>query len=201
MDLKEYLRIIRKKWKTFVFTIFLVTATGLIYFLFRSISYSTSLTLNITRIGQQITTEYKYDDFYRLQADEKFAETLVEWMKSPRTVANIYEKAGLDSQKMSLRKLSKAIKAQKVSSQVVAVSFGTADEEIAKRISMAIEKTLTENIASLNKNQKEETWFEIVAQSPLTVLDKYNLFFITGIFFLLGIFLSFWLVLIIHYLK
>ena len=201
MELKEYLKIIQKNLRTFIFVIFLVTAVGLIYFLFLPISYSTSLTANITRSGKQITESYKYDDFYRLQADEKFAETLVEWMKSPRTVASIYERAGLSVQKMSLKKLSKAIKAQKYSSQIVAIFYSTTDEVTAKKIATAIETTLTENIASLNKNQKEDTWFQIVAQKPLTVQNEYNLFFITGIFILIGIFLSFWVVLIIHYLK
>jgi len=201
MDLKEYIQIIRKNWKTFVFIIFLVFATTLIYFLFRPISYSTSLTINITRSGKQETTYYQYDDFYRLQADEKFAETLVEWLKSPRTVADIYHQAGLDYQNLSSRKLSKIFRAQKLSSQLVAISYGSANEEIARKISLAISKKITENINSLNQDQKEDTWFKIVVHDPVIVLDNFNWLFISGASLLLGIFLAFWIVLLIHYLK
>ncbi len=201
MEFKEYLQIIKKNWKTFVFVIFLVVAAIIMYFLFRPISYSTSLTLNITRIGQQATPDYKYDDFYRLQADEKFAETLVEWLKSPRTAANIYKEADLDFQKMSPKKLSGIFRTQKLSSQLVAVSYGTANNSTAEKISLAIEKVLAQNIAALNQSQKEETWFQVIAHEPVIVLDNFNWLIVFSAAFLLGIFLAFWTVLVIHYLK
>jgi len=201
MDLKEYLAIIKKQQKTFGFVIFLVVAIILIYFLFRPVSYSTSLTINITRLGQQRTYYYQYDDFYRLQADEKFAETLVEWLKSPRTVSDIYSEAGLNLQAMSSRKLSKIFRAQKLSPQLVAISYGSTNEEIAKNISSAISKKLTENTNSLNQDQKEDTWFKIIAHDPVIVRDDFNWIFVLGVALILGIFLAFWTVLIIHYLK
>jgi len=201
MDFKEYLKILNKYSRTLVFVIFLVTALGLIYFLFKPISYSTSVTINITRIGKQMTENYKYDNFYRLQADEKFAETLVEWLKSPRTVTNIYKNSGFDSQGMNLKKLSRAFKTEKLSSQVISVSYGSSDEKTAKRMAFAIEDILSKNIASLNQYQKEENWFKIITHNPVIIRDNPNLLFISIFFLLIGIFLSFWLVLIIHYLK
>ena len=201
MELKEYLAILKKHQKTFWFVVFLITSIGLLYFLFRPISYSTSLTINITRAGQQETTNYKYDDFYRLQADEKFVETIVEWLKAPRTVADIYAEANLDFQNLSLKKLSKAIKVEKLSSQIVAVSFGTPNKEVAEKISSAINKILTKNILELNENQKEETWFEIVAHDPITVQDNFNLLLVVIVFLLFGIFVAFWIVLTKHYLE
>lgn len=201
MELKEYLKILKKYKKTFVFIVFLVAAIGLLYFLFRPISYSTSLTINITRTGQQETADYKYDDFYRLQADEKFAETIVEWLKSPRTVADIYSESNLSFQNFSLKKLSKVINAEKLSSQIVSVSFQTPDKKISEKISAAISKILSKNISELNKNQQENTWFEIVTHDPITVEDSFNLFVVTLIFLAIGIFIAFWIVLITHYLE
>jgi len=201
MELKEYLKILKKYSKTLIFVIFLVTAFGLIYFLFKPISYSTSVTINITRNGQRITEDYQYGNFYRLQADEKFAETLVEWLKSPRSVANIYENSGFNLQNISLKKLSKAFRAEKLSSQVVSVSYGTNDEKTAKKIANSIEKILSENTSSLNQYQKEESWFKIIAHKPLIIRDNPNLIFVFCSFLLIGIFIAFWLVLIIHYLK
>lgn len=201
MELKEYLRILRKNLKTFWFVVFVITAIGFIYFLFRPTSYSTSITINITRSGKQETENYKYDDFYRLQADEKFVETVVEWLKAPRTVADIYQEANLDIRVLSLKKLSKIIKAEKLSAQIIGVSFTTKNEEIAKDVSMAINKVLTSNISALNQNQQENTWFEIVAHKPITLRDNYSLLVIGITSLIFGIFLAFWTVLIIHYLK
>ena len=79
---------------------------------------------------------YKYDNFYRLQADEKFAETLVEWLKSPRIEEKIFKEAGIDPSGYSLKKLAKSIKAEKMSSQVVAVSFSSPDKNAAMRNSI-----------------------------------------------------------------
>jgi len=201
MELKEYLAILKKYQQTFWFVVFLIVSMGLLYFLFRPISYSTSLTVNITRAGQQATPDYKYDDFYRLQADEKFVETIVEWLKSPRTVADIYSEANLDFKNMSLKKLSRAIKAEKLSSQVVAISFGSKDQETAKNISQAINKVLAKNISGLNENQKENTWFEVVAHDPITIQDSLNFILVILISLSLGIFCAFWIVLIMHYLE
>ena len=201
MELKEYFFILKKHQKTFWFGVFVITALGLLYFLFRPISYTTSLTINITRAGVQETADYKYDDFYRLQADDKFAETVVEWLKSPRTIADIYHEAGLAFENLSLKKLAGSIKAEKMSSQVIAVSFGTVNKENAEKISPAIAKILAKNISQLNESQKESTWFQIVAHDPITVKDNFNLFLVTLIFLPIGIFLAFWLVLIIHYLE
>jgi len=201
MELKEYLEIIKKQWKTFVFIIFLVIAGSLLYFLFRPISYSTSLTINITRTGRQITGNYKYDDFYRLQADEKFAETLVEWLKSPRTVANILEEAEIGINNMSNRKLAKVFRVQKLSSQVISVSYGSENRIYAEKISVAIGKVLEENTRILNQDQRESSWFKIIPHEPLIIKDQFNLALITIIAFSLGAFLAFWIVLFIHYIK
>jgi len=201
MEFKEFIQIFKNNFKLFILVIILIIAGGFIYFSFLPISYGTSLTLNITRSGSQNTDNYKFDDFYRLQADEKFAETLVEWLKSPRIVADIYDKAGVDYNGFSLRKFSKVIKPEKMSSQVVAVSYSSPNSDIAKKISAAIISIVSKNIANLNTDQKENTWFKIDASDPLIVLNKVTPLEILMIFFLIGIFIAFWIVLITHYLK
>lgn len=200
MDLKEYLQIIKKHKNLFIFVILFVSLGVFAYYSFRPVSFVTSLTIDVSRIGFQETTDYRYDDFYRLQADEKFCETIVEWLKNPRVVADIFKEAGIDTEKLNLKKLSASVKAQKRSSQIVAINFGASDEKTAKKIANAIIKIISKKTEVLNANQKENTWFQIFSDEPVIKENKINwMIILAG--FLAGIFLAFWTVLIKHYLE
>jgi len=201
MELKEYLQIIKKYLNLFIAVTLFTIAGVFAYFVFSSESWSASLTLNITRAGAQETLDYKFDDFYRLQADEKFAETVVEWLKSPRMAVDIYEKAGIDASGFSIRQLKKSVTAEKMSSQIVAVSFSSPKKETSRKISDAVSGIIAENTRTLNKDQNEKVWFEVVAQDPVIVKDGYSAFWVFLASLAMGIFLGFWVVLVRFYLE
>ena len=201
MELKEYIGIFKKRAKLFFGTAIFVILGVFIYLLLQPITYNTSLTLNITRSGSQNSSDYRYDDFYRLQADEKFADTVVQWLKSPRLVSDIYREAGLNVNQLSLGKLARAIKAEKLSSQIVAVTFSAKNPESAKKISNAIYRIISQNADSLNVEQKEINWFKIVAPEPVIILNKFDPLVILAFSLFLGFFVAFWMVLIAHYLE
>ncbi len=200
MELKEYLKIIKNNFWLFIGIIVGVLAIGLGYFLFRPASYSTSLTLNITRSGVDNSQDYRYDDFYRLQADEKFTETVVQWLKSPRVEADIYDEAGINTADFSLKRLANSISAEKLSSQLVAVGFSTADEKSSQKIAQAISKIISQNVQNLNKDQKENNWFEIISGDPVVKINETSPLIMLAIF-LGAIFVAFFGVLIKHYLE
>lgn len=201
MELKEYLQIFKVNIKLFVFVIVLAVAGGFLYFFLKPVSYTASLMINITRSGTQETSEYRYDDFYRLQADEKFAETVVEWLKNPRTAKDVYARSGIDTEKSSLRQLSKIFVAEKRSSQIVSVSFSAGDENSAEEISKALVFVVSQNTQMLNKEQKEDTWFDIAAEEPVIVKNEMKSMFVFLVSLAIGIFLGFWAVMARHYLK
>lgn len=201
MELKEYLNIIKNEKKLFFTTILIIILFSFVYFYLRPIAYETSLILNISRIGIQKTDQFRYDDFYRLQADEKFCETVVQWLKSPRVVTDILTQAGIGAQKMSLRSLSRSLGAEKLSAQVVSVSFSSPSENSARKIAEAISKVISKNTQSLNADQNEETWFEIIPQDPVISRKIYDPWLIFLGSLLAGIFIGFWIVMIKHYLK
>lgn len=201
MELKEYFLIIKRQYKLFLAVVSLVVLGVSGYFFFRPISFETSLFLNVTRSGNQTSEGYKYDDFYRLQADEKFAETIVQWLKSPRIVLDIHSSAGKDMQNLSLKQLAKVFEADKLSSQIVAVKFSTPDEKTAEKIAQAICEILKKNTEKLNEDQKETTWFEIKADSPVIVKSSYVPWIIFIFSLATGMFLGFWIVLGKHYLE
>ena len=201
MELKEYLKIFRENIRLFSLVVFLVVAGVFAYFSLRPIAYSTSLVLNITRSGVQKTDGYRYDNFYRLQADEKFAETVVEWLKSPRTAVDVYSKAGVSHDSMSLRQLARIFSPEKRSSQMVAVSFAAPSEGSAREISDALVAVISRDTEALNDKQGEEIWFKIAAQEPVIVRKDIGTAMVLLASLAAGIFLGFWIVMFRHYLK
>lgn len=199
MELREYYLILKKDFRLILLTVVLIVAGGFAYSYLRPVSYDTSLILNISRLGTQETDQYRYDDFYRIQADEKFAETVVEWLKSPRISSDIYADAGIDTASWNLRQLSKNINPEKLSPQIVSVNFSSPDQKTAEKISRSIVKVISGNTQSLNKDQKNSTWFEIIPQDPITkkyCLDNTLLLMASLLF---GFFAGFWVVMIRHY--
>jgi capsular polysaccharide biosynthesis protein len=201
MELKEYVKIIKENKELFWLVIAIIMLGSLSFFFLKKDSYSSSLTLNITRQGSQNTTDYKFDDFYRLQADEKFSDTIVQWLQSPRTVSEVYSGSGINASGMTLRQLKRSFKAEKLSSQIVSISFSSGSSELARKISDSIFKVVSENTQSLNKEQNETAWFKIIAQEPVIIRDSFDplIIFITSFF--IGIFVSFWVVMMYHYIK
>lgn len=195
MELSQYLKIVKNDLRFFIAVIGVITVGTLAYFYFQPDAYRTSLTLNITRAGSQNTDDYRYDGFYRLQADERFAETVVEWLSSPRIAADITV-PGEDG-----RPQAKNLSAERRSSQVVAVQYQTRTLREAENISLRIAETLSRTADKLNESQKEENWFKIVAEKPLSVRYQPDYLKIILASFLGGLFASFWLVMIRHYLK
>ena len=201
MDLKEYILIIKKHLQIFLFVIFLVLIGGFTYFYTRPVSYDASLALNITRKGTDRAIDYKYDYYYRLGADEKFADTIVEWLKDPGTVSRIYGDSESPSASFSLRKLTKLLKPEKRSSEMVLVYFSSSDEKELKNISDSIRREISRNADDLNYLQKDESWFSVIGQEPVIIKHSFNFKLIVLGLLVLGIFLAFWVVLTLHYFK
>ena len=181
MDIKEYLKIIKANIKLFLATIIIIVIGVLLYFNFQPVRYDASILVNITRLGSQETSQYDYDDFYRLQADQMFGDTLVEWVKSPRFSADITPGA----QKLS---------AERRSSQFVEIRFSSSDAKQAEKISASIVGVLNGYTEDLNENQKQTDWFLLKAKMPVIgrYLPDYGKIILAA--FLIGIFLGFWVV-------
>jgi len=199
MELKEYINSIKKYKTLFLATIAAVVLLVFSYFYFRPIFYIASLTLNITRLGTQDTQAFRYDEFYRLQADEKFADTVVEWLKAPRIAADIYTDSGIDAKNFSLNKLAKSFSAERRSPQIVAVNFSASSSILANKLSASIVKIISQNIENLNKDQKENNWFKIISEDPVIIkfTPDYKIIILASL--LAGVFLGFWVVMIKRY--
>ncbi|KKP68051.1 MAG: hypothetical protein UR66_C0009G0141 [Candidatus Moranbacteria bacterium GW2011_GWE1_35_17] len=194
MELKEYIKIFKDNYGIFLMTVGLVLASGLIAQLVLKDKYSIEADLNITRTGyQKDTSDYRYDEFYRLQADERFADTVVRWIGS-EVIKNEISK---ETKGVKFEKL----KAERLSSQMIRVSFVLLDKDEAEKVTRAIDRVLNDKVSELNSEQKNPQWFKVLVSYP--IVDNYGVSLgkLTMILLVAGLFLGFWAVLIKHYLK
>ncbi|XLQ20072.1 MAG: hypothetical protein ACKUBY_05840 [Candidatus Moraniibacteriota bacterium] len=185
---------IHKKLFFGIIAIFLII--GSIFYFTQTQTYKTILTLNITRDVSVKVKEYSYDDFYRLQADERFADTVVRWIQAPHIIVNVFDE--IDTNSMLFNK--KKFDAKRLSSQVVNVEFVTFSKKDAKNVSKKLVILLNEESQKLNQKQDQENWFVILGSEPITENANKSLIFIFGVSLFLGFFVAFWAVMIRHYM-
>jgi capsular polysaccharide biosynthesis protein len=169
MELKEFIQEIRKQWKFFSLFIIGTILITIFYLLLQPVRYTTILSLHIARSGSgSQTNEYQYDDFYRLQADERFADTVVRWLSSPRIVADIYKETGRNISVPAEHTLGKVFSAKRLSSQYIEVRFTTATQETAETMTNSLEKILNQRTKDLNSEAlQNNNWFRIIIEKPV----------------------------------
>lgn len=200
MELRDYSDIFRKQEKVFLVTVFLCVLAVIVWQKSQGTEYQATLLLNIGRAGVQSTQDYTYDGFYRLQADERFADTVVRWLGSPRVVEDIYSATNLDAQKRSVRNLKSVFGAKRLSSQVIEVTYTDANIEALKKIADATTATLNRYTDSLNKENKEVNWFVVIGNDPVISDARVPFLPSVAVGLIFGVFIGFWAALIRHYL-
>jgi len=194
MDLKEYIQIFKKHFKLFVFVIITTVVGGVVVQTLLPTMHKVEVSLDITRSGQQIeTTDYRYDEFYRLQADERFADTVVRWLQSGR----IREDIAIATKEISFKKL----KARRLSSQLVEVTFLVSEIKHSEKVTNSISNVLNKKSKELNKDQNNPNWFKIIVSKPVVSECKLSIVKLIIIMSILGAFIGFWAVFIKHYLE
>jgi len=201
MELKEYYQIIKKNISVVIYTTLIAVVVVYAWSVKKSETYSASLLLNISRTETQSTADYRYDQFYRLQADEKFAETIVEWLKSPGVAKDIFEKAGVESDKKSMRQLGKSLQAEKLSSEIVSVKFSTQTEDEARKIAGALASVASEKTKGLNSETRDPNWFAVNMTNLVILKNTQDLRINLGIAALIGIFIGMLLAFGKHYIS
>jgi capsular polysaccharide biosynthesis protein len=190
MELREYYKILKTNVSVIIYTVVIAVVVVYAWSVRAAQVYNASLLLNISRTETQTTADYRYDQFYRLQADDKFAETVVEWLASPGVSQDIFAKAGINADQKTMRDLSKSFQAEKLSSNLVSVKYSTETNDEAARIAPAIESILADRTKSLNSAAKDPDWFQIDSSNLIVLKNTQDLRLNFGIAALAGLFLG-----------
>lgn len=188
MELRTFFEIFVVHKMIFWSTVFCSIAVGVVLFFIQPDAYKTMLTLNITRSGVQSLNEYTYDDFYRLQADERFADTVVQWIKSPHITRAVFESEN-----------NVNVTPKRLSSQVIAVEYKTQSVKEGQIIAKKMISALNTESEKLNHIQNQRSWFIILGSDPIIQSAQYSFHFLLGLFSVIGFFMAFWTVMIINY--
>jgi len=201
MELREYYKILKSNIAVISYTVAIAVIVAYAWSVRVSQSYNTSLLLNISRTSSQSTSDYRYDQFYRLQADDKFAETIVEWLKSPGVSSDIFEKAGISSDQKTRLDLSKSFKAEKLSSNLIGVKYSTETNDAAEKIAPAISAIISDKAKTLNSDARDPNWFQINASNLIILKNIQNLPLNLSVAALAGLFLGALLAFGKHYIS
>jgi capsular polysaccharide biosynthesis protein len=195
MELKEYYKILKKNISVVIYAAVIAVIAVYVWSIKQSETYSTSLLINISRLETQSTADYRYDQFYRIQADDKFADTVSQWLQMPGVVQEIFGKAGLKSAGKSLRQLTKTFNADKMSPQIIEIRFAPASPEEAEKISSAIASVISEKTKALNADARDPNWFKADPSNLITAKNtqdlRINLFVAALAGLVFGIFFAF----------
>lgn len=201
MELREYYKILKSNIAIVIYTAIIAAVIAYAWSMRASQTYSASLLLSISRTETQATADYRYDQFYRLQADEKFAETIVEWLKSPGVVKSIFEKAGVSADQKTMRQLAKSFKAEKLSSNLIGIQYSTQTNDEAAHIAPAIESIISDKTKDLNSDSRDPTWFQITMHDLVVLKNVQDLRINLGVAVLVGVFVGTLLAFGKHYIS
>jgi hypothetical protein len=194
MELREFANIFVDRKKLF-FGVFLgFIMVGLVAYRLQPERYEAALLLNVSRTGYEKTDAYRYDQFYRLQADERFADTVVRWMAAPSVRAEMVSLGAPES-------VVATLSAKRLSSQMIDVRYSAPNRKGFGNVKPAIVSALNKETEKLNAEAKDPNWFTVVSGDPVVSDARVPLRIAFGGGVASGLFFAFWTVLLARYWK
>ncbi len=192
MELKKLVLVVWERKNIFLFILLSVIFLAIIWFYSQPDKYNVVFSVDITRENYQKTQDYRYDQFYRLQADEKFADTIVNWLGDPGVNQKIRKNFEEETSMEDLR-------AEKLSSNYLRVSFKTKNDRNSLMITNSIKKVLEEKISETNGLAQDPSWFFVLIDDPIVSKREFNFGLIFIGAFLLGFILAVFASLFLYY--
>jgi len=201
MELKDYLKFIKKYFWLVVILTLLSGLTAFLLSYLKPVSYEASISFAVNRINREDTSDYQFDGYYAIQASDLVSQTVVSWFSTPSVVLEIYRKAGITPKYDSLEEFATFFNTKKYSAQNIGVKFREKSEKAAKSIAEATIDVISSKVKELNKNADTSSLFEASASMPVIVKTKVNYWLNTLIGLLAGFIFGIFLVYLIGYFK
>lgn len=150
MELRDYLKIIRKRLALLVLVTLLAGIFSFVLAYYKKPVSSASFSITITKEPEKTeksTDFYQYDRFYNLQAVSFFADDVITFLHSPAIVAEIYQKSGFEPESKDNTALSRFFRINhEPDSGVLVVSFQERDSETARKLTLATKDVLVKKV-------------------------------------------------------
>lgn len=193
MELREFIKVFADRKNLFFWVLLGFVVLALLYFRFQPARYEAALMLNVARTGFLETSDYQFDQFYRLQADERFADTVVRWLGAPSLRSDIVKESGASKAVIG------TISARRLSSQMIDVRYHATSPKDLSGIDTAIVSTLNRETGKLNESAQDPSWFVLMADQPIVSDTRISFGKSLAAGIAAGIFFAFWAVLLLWY--
>ena len=194
MELRAFLNLFLSRQNL----IFGITAAAVLlsFFVYRLQTqwYEGEVLLSVTRQGSEATPEYQYDQYYRLQADERMADTVARYLETSIGRRETARRALLSVDREKEFVVSK-VSALRLSPSLIKVMYQATTPTEAERIASALLETGERHVASLNEQAANRNWFTLVSSESFSKDGRFTLPIALGIGLAAGLFVAFWTVL------
>ncbi|MFO7806959.1 MAG: hypothetical protein R6V40_00865 [Candidatus Moraniibacteriota bacterium] len=199
MEFKDFIKLIGKYKHLLILIVLLFLVAGFFVWRYQTDFYLASFSVDIDRNNFQQSEEYKYDQFYRLEADEKFAENIVYWAGDPSFLLGV-KKDFLELGGENFGDI-KGISANQLSSNYVKIEYkGFVKKEVFTAYK-ALKKNLQEKTKKLNYENNDPNWFKLNNGELVVHKGNPSLLLYLSIALAAGFLAGIFLILFIYYFK
>lgn len=204
MTLKQYLQILGKRIWILITVVVIIMLATYIFTIKTPDKYSGSLSIYSVITQQEIPQNqgqfYEYDNYYAFQSSEIFASTIVNWLKDPANVAQIYSSADQALPDVALKKYSKLITAKKNEPSTVQITIQSNNQQFVEKLIDSTQKFVVAKTEEWKtKGLIDNTDLDI--SNPIIVKEKLDLLMNMGIALILSIVLGLALVYFTEYMQ
>jgi hypothetical protein len=200
MELRAFLNLFLSRRQLIVGIIAFTLVVSFFAYRLQTQWYESEVLLSVTRQGSETTPEYQYDQYYRLQADERMADTVARYLETSIARRETARRALLAPEREKEFVLNK-VSALRLSPSLIKVHYLAETPTEAERIAAALVETGERHVASLNEQAANRNWFTLVSSEAFSKDGRFTLLIALGIGLAAGIFVAFWSVLILWYWK
>lgn len=195
MELKKYLQILLKNIWLLLIIILVITTATYIFTVKSPKKFTGSVTIYaLFNPEKNLSPEFGYDNYYTFQSNEYLADTVLNVLKDPTAVNQIFNKANETLPAKNLQAFSNAIKATKMEPSNVLVSFTTNEAAKTQALLNSATDYVQKKVTDL-KNKNLIQSYNLSVSDPLIFEEKQNLTLnlILGVVsgFILGVFAIF----------
>ena len=201
MELRELWNLFRKEKNLYALILGVFLLLGVLWINLEPERFESNILITIGRTENKnvsIATDYQYDNFYRLQADERFGDTLVRLLATPQVTQTIFEEAGLKNEAPE----GVYFTGRKLSAQIVEVTFVDRDQTKLMALAKSVPTALNRYTSELDtKEGSQGNWFRVIASEPVVSDARVDSKQVLVIMLFLGIFVGFFVILAKHYIQ
>lgn len=203
MELKEYFKIIGKRWWVVLLTVLILGGGTYIFQKSQPKTYLASTTLTVNKASamkQSQVNYYLYDNYYNVQSSQLFSQIVTSWFGSPAVITEIYQKAGVAVPNIAQAQLPKQIKALRQEPATINVSLVNANRDDALKLIDSAASVMQEKTNELARSDQENV-YDIVKFQSIVTDNQPNLMLNTLIGLIIGLMFGIVLTLSVEYFR